>query len=428
MTDDPLSALVAGTFGDPRGGPPLDVGVRSVVIDDLGGREAELVSTLELGGYIAVVSDADTHGILGSRVERALASVARIQRIVLERRPRADEATAARLAAQLPEGVEAVVAVGSGTINDLCKITAHRRGHDYVVFGTAPSMNGYTSMNASISGGGAKRSLPARAPVGAFFDLATIAAAPPRMLRAGLGECACRPTAQTDWLLSHLLLGTPYRELPFAILAADEAALFAEPEALLAGDRTVIRHLMRSLILSGFGMTISGGSYPASQGEHLISHYFDIRRRDDDPAPLHGEQMAVTTVYMARLQERMLRSGQAPVLQSSPLSQADVIGHFGPQVGQHCWEELQRKELSEPQLGLVNERLAARWSSMRAQLLSVARPAAELATILQAAGAATDPAALGWTGEQFAQACNRARQLRDRFTFLDFAALARGSR
>ena len=37
-----------------------------------------------------------------------------------------------------------------------------------------------------------------------------------------------------------------------------------------------MRALARTLVLSGIGMTICGGSYPASQGEHLISHYIDM--------------------------------------------------------------------------------------------------------------------------------------------------------
>ena len=39
-----------------------------------------------------------------------------------------------------------------------------------------------------------------------------LAAAPPRLIRAGLGDSACRSTAQADWLLSHMLLDRPYRQ------------------------------------------------------------------------------------------------------------------------------------------------------------------------------------------------------------------------
>src|SRR6185295_9183520 len=126
----------------------------------------------------------------------------------------------------------------------------------YVVFATAPSMNGYTSMNAAITIDGHKKTLPAAAPLGVFMDLEVLAAAPPRMIRAGLGDSLCRSTAQADWLLSHHLLGTPYRHAPFALLADDEPALLDAPEALLRGDLDAMRALARTLVLSGLGMTI----------------------------------------------------------------------------------------------------------------------------------------------------------------------------
>jgi Glycerol dehydrogenase and related enzymes len=88
---------------------------------------------------------------------------------------------------------DALVAVGSGTINDLCKYAAFLDRKPYVVFGTAPSMNGYTSVSAAITEHGHKKSLPAAAPVGVFLDLAVLAAAPPRMIRSGLGDSICRP-------------------------------------------------------------------------------------------------------------------------------------------------------------------------------------------------------------------------------------------
>src|SRR5690606_20122468 len=131
--------------------------------------------------------------------------------------------TVAKLVAEMPQ-VDGVIAVGAGTINDLAKMVALQRGVPQLVFATAPSMNGYTSVSASITTDGLKRSYRTRTPVAAFFDLRVLANAPVRLIRAGLGDSACRATAQADWLLSHMLLGRPYREAPFALLAADEIA------------------------------------------------------------------------------------------------------------------------------------------------------------------------------------------------------------
>ncbi|HSA82844.1 MAG TPA: iron-containing alcohol dehydrogenase, partial [Geminicoccaceae bacterium] len=264
MAGDTLTRLLAGTFRDPDDGRPLVVPIRTVAIEDsLAGREAELVETLDLGARLAVVSDATTHRVLGRRIEQALGRIAKIHSVVLPGHPAPDLETTDRLRTATLDA-DALVAVGSGTINDLCKYAAALDGKPYAVFATAASMNGYTSVNAAITVEGHKKSLPAQAASGVFVDLEILAAAPARLIRAGLGDSVCRCTAQADWLLAHLLLGRPYRTAPFDLLAEDEAALLEAPEALVAGDLAAIRRLVRTLVLSGFGMTLCGGSEPAS--------------------------------------------------------------------------------------------------------------------------------------------------------------------
>src|SRR5512137_448383 len=184
---DALAALLRGDWPDPDGGPPVGVPVRAVTIErSLRGIEGELVASLRLGRRLAVVSDRTTHSVLGARVERALSGGATVTPVMLDGRPHADAATV-EVVREACAAADAIVAVGSGTINDLCKSAAAAAGKPYVVFATAPSMNGYTSTNAAITVDGHKHSLPAAAPVGVFLDLEVLAAAPARMIRAGLG-------------------------------------------------------------------------------------------------------------------------------------------------------------------------------------------------------------------------------------------------
>jgi glycerol-1-phosphate dehydrogenase [NAD(P)+] len=283
-------------------------------------------------------------------------------------------------------------------------------------------MNGYTSLSASIEDGGLKRAIRAATPVGVFFDLRVLAAAPIRLIRAGLGDSICRPTAQADWLLGHLLLDRPYREAPFAMLAGDEQALLSRSRALVSGDLEAMRSLVRTLVLSGFGMTISGGSYPASQGEHLLSHYIDAMRPPDIPAALHGEQIGICALAMARLQDRILALDAPPVLRPTAVEHDDVIRHFGRERGESCWSELAPKRLDRARADELNARLAAGWDAMRARLRAVTLGSARMTTVLAAAGAPIAPADLGWPQPLFDDAIVHAREIRNRYTFLDFAA------
>jgi glycerol-1-phosphate dehydrogenase [NAD(P)+] len=282
-------------------------------------------------------------------------------------------------------------------------------------------MNGFTSLNAAITVGGHKKSLPARAAAGVFMDLCVLAAAPRRMIRAGLGDSICRPTAQADWLLAHLLLDEPYRQAPFELLAADEAALFAGPEALMSGDLGAMTHLARTLTLSGVGMTICGGSYPASQGEHLISHYAEMCGEPSWPDAFHGERIAIATLTMARLQQRML-DGPPPRLRADETGEADLVARFGAETGRSCWRLYNRKRLTADRAERLNARLERDWETMRARIRAVTKPASFLEDVLRRAGAPTEPGDIGWPEDFYHAAVRHAREIRDRYTFLDLAA------
>jgi glycerol-1-phosphate dehydrogenase [NAD(P)+] len=419
---DPIALLLSGQYPDPQTGALLAAESRAVVIEDsLAGSEADLIDALGVGRRIAVVSDRNTHGVLGARVERALASRFTVQSIVLDAGPRADETTVERVLAVL-EPADLVIAVGSGTLNDLTKMIAFRRGCPQAVFATAPSMNGYTSLSASITTDGVKRSFRTHTPLGVYFDLRVLAAAPARLIRAGLGDSACRPTAQADWLLSHLLLDRPYREAPFALLADDERDVFAHSGALLAGDLGVMRHLVRTLVLSGFGMTICNGSFPASQGEHLLSHYVEMMRPAELPPSFHGEQIAVCTVAMAELQEQLLARDTPPVLRPTKVERDDVLQHFGPVIGDACWREFELKRFAADAIDAINARLAQSWDHMRSRIRAVGAGAAALRAVLAAAGAPVEPRDVGWPPALFEHARRHAREIRNRYTFLDLAA------
>jgi glycerol-1-phosphate dehydrogenase [NAD(P)+] len=421
MAQDVLERLLDGNLPDPDGGPPLSIPTRRVAIaDSLDGSEAELVVGLALGEHLAVVSDENTRAVLGERVLGALGGAARVTDIRLPGRPHADGETVEAVR-HASKSCDALIAVGSGTINDVCKYAAARDGKPYAVFATAPSMNGYTSVNAAISIRGHKKSLPATAAKGVFMDLTVLSQAPPRMIRSGLGDSVCRSTAQADWLLAHLLLDRPYREAPFVLLAEDEAQLFAGSEALMAGDLGVMRRLARTLTLSGFGMTICGGSYPASEGEHLISHYVEMLAPPEWPEAFHGEQIGVTTLSMARLQERLLEGGP-PRLEPSAPDESSITAHFGADLGAACWAEFQGKRLDAERVEALNGMLTDGWDEIRARLRAVMLPATRLEAVLQAAGAPTTPEELGWPRNFYSQALCHAREIRNRYTFLDLAA------
>jgi glycerol-1-phosphate dehydrogenase [NAD(P)+] len=419
-TTDKITELLNGTYDDPDGLGKQRVATRSLLIaPSLDGLERDLVEGLGFDRPLAVVSDKTTHAILGKRIERALASAHHVHSIVLPEGPHPDDETAASLRTAT-KTAGALIAVGSGTINDLCKYVSALDRKPYAVFATAPSMNGYTSVNAAITEHGHKKSLPAQAPRGAFFDLSILAKAPSRLIRSGLGDSLCRATSQADWLLAHLLLDKPYRQLPYQLLKDDEAPLFEQSAALMAGDIAAMERLVRTLVLSGFGTAIYGSSAPASQGEHLISHYIDMLGPEDRPLVYHGEQIGVTTLSMARLQQKMLL--KKPVLQANTQTLADFTSRYGEVLGRSCWDDFSRKRLARESVEKLNDRLAGSWPKIAEQIAAISLSPDYLGRVLTQAGAPVTPQAVHLARPFYEEALLRCREIRDRFTFLDLAA------
>ena len=147
-----------------------------------GGKEANLVKSLGFQPPFAIVSDTNTHNAMGERVARALSTLGPVTEIILDN-PHADMAAVRDLKQKLAD-FTSVIAVGSGTVNDLTKFATFQNDQRYCVFATAGSMNGYSSLTASITlDSGLKVSLPAQAPAGFFVDLEVL------RLRTSLSEC-----------------------------------------------------------------------------------------------------------------------------------------------------------------------------------------------------------------------------------------------
>ncbi|MEZ5859579.1 MAG: iron-containing alcohol dehydrogenase [Geminicoccaceae bacterium] len=418
-----IQDFVAGRYRAIETGLPVQCPIRAIVTaPSLAGREAELLRGIGLakngsGGTIGVVSDENTRDVLGDRVERALPGC---RSVVLDH-PHADEATAADLR-ERTRHCDALVAVGSGTLNDLCKHVTHGDGRPCAVFATAASMNGYVTGTASITRGDFKHSLPSHAPRGVFLDLQVLAAAPPRLTRAGLGDALCRGTAQIDWLLSHLLLDTVYAESPFAMQRVDEPKLLAAAPRLLDGDLAAMATLVHVLTLGGLGVVVTGTSHSGSMGEHGISHYIDMFARPH-PGSLHGAQVGVATLTMARLQAQLLAEEAPPVLRASRIDDAALAERYGAQAAA-CRKALEAKALTGERLAAANARLAESWADWRHRLAALAIPVDRLEAALLSIDAARTGADLGLEPAAYRAAVAHAHEIRDRFGFLDLAAHA----
>jgi glycerol-1-phosphate dehydrogenase [NAD(P)+] len=420
MSEGPgiIDDVIGGRYVAPELGGPLRSSIERIVIESsLAGREADLVRELRFGPKVAIIADPNTVEALGRRVARALPEA---QTVLLER-PKADEATA-QILEERTRDADALVAVGSGTLSDLCKYVGHRTNRPCAVFATAPSMNGYVRSTAWISRDGQRSSLEAQAPKGVFFDLGVLAKAPQRMVLAGLGDVICRTTAQLDWLLSHHLLGTAYAQTPYELMRVEEPGFYAAAAGLPEGEPEAILRLTRMLVLSGLGGLVTNSSHCGSMGEHSISHYVDMLA-DPHPGTLHGEQVGVATWTMARLQLQMLQSPRPPRLRPLHLDEVGLQRRFG-RFAATCREAITAKPFDAAGTDRLNAVLEAKWPRIRKSLLAAMLPMETLEDVIEDTEMPRSALQIGLETEIYREAVGHAHELRDRYGFLDLAAQA----
>lgn len=319
------------------------------------------------------------------------------------------------------QGVDGLLAVGSGTVNDVTKYAAHALGKPYICVPTAASMNGYSSANASLEVDGHKHSFPARAPRAVLADLRVLAAAPRKMARAGLADTLCRGTVEADNFISHIVCGTPYPRAWFDTLRAHEPALMGQIDQIKEHTLPYLRLLMNALLDAGDAMHETGSSAVASQGEHMIAHTAEMMYASELRFALHGELIAVTSTTMAHLQHKLLHA----VLQLRPtmVDEGKFARLFGRQLAPSLLLAFQAKQMDEQAMAQANARLSREWPEIKAELHAIMPAASSVERVFKLAGMATQSTQLGLSAECYRNAVTYAYLTRNRFTFLDFAAM-----
>ena len=415
--------VVAGDWRDPLTGKAVTVPFETIRIEeDLGGGEADMLAPLKLGKRLMVVSDVNTHEAMGRRVAKHLKGLGgTVEELILPGDTHCDEATVA-MVQEKTRHADALVAVGSGSLNDCCKFATYKDGRRYAVFGTAGSMNGYGAQTASVTlANGYKTSLQAHAPRGVFIDLKVNAAAPHWLSAAGLGDSLCRPTAQVEWWASHRLFDTSYMESPFILLKDDEPKMIDSAAGLKTHDMDASGHLHRVLVLTSFGNCLVGTSHSGSMGEHQVSHWIDMFAGAAHPGSTHGQQVGVASLALARLHHAMLELDTPPFIKATHIEEADFVKRYGADIGRMCYAEAKKKAFDRAGAEAFNRRLAEVWPELKEELRPMLMDPAKMEATLRAAGGPVTATELGLSRKVWRDAMKFARDVRNRWSFLDLA-------
>jgi len=378
---------------------------------------------------LTLVADANTYAVLGQAVAQTLAANGFSDlRIILLPGPEVvpDERGIMQVLAPAGNEERLYLAVGSGTITDITRFASHRSRNAFISLPTAPSVDAYTSTSSSLIVNQLKQTIYAHAPIAVFADLDTLCAAPRPMIAAGFGDVVAKYTSVADWKLAALLWDGPYDDAVARRMAAARDHCMAQVDAVGAAQPAGIRSLIDALIEAGLCMLIFGGSQPAGQSEHYISHYLEMKLVREGRKPvLHGAKTGMATVIIARYYNQIRQMSRDEAAQRLTVAQwpdrnaeiQRIRFAFGDLTDQLIVEQAAFLDVTEARWQQLKQRILDRWSEVQAVAAEVPPPAV-LTDLLERAGGTADYRALGLGDQEMAVAEEYGHYVRNRFTVM----------
>ena len=197
---------------------------------------------------------------------------------------------------------EAILAVGSGSIGDICRLAAFNKNKKFAIFATAPSMDGFASSVAPITVNNIKENFLCRPPSVIIADTNILAKSPNKFKSAGFGDIMAKYIALAEWKIAHIITGEPYCETIASIMNDALQKTVAIADSVTSADTKAAAALMEALTLAGVVMARAGHTRPAAAIEHLIAHFWENEKLSKGlHSAFHGEKVGVATLLAAKL-------------------------------------------------------------------------------------------------------------------------------
>lgn len=218
-----------------------------------------------------------------------------------------NEAAIDQLRSHVTTDTDLIVGIGSGVINDLCKIVSFNCDLPYYIVATAPSMDGYASKGSALILDGMKVTLNANVPRAIIADIDVLADAPADMIKAGYGDIIGKYSCLNDWRLSRVVNGEYLCDYVMNATYDTVKTTVELTDGINAHQSEAIGALMEALVAVGILMAYVGNSRPASGSEHHMSHYFEIVGivRGEEYLP-HGIDVCLSAIETAKIREKIL--------------------------------------------------------------------------------------------------------------------------
>src|SRR5699024_1777372 len=154
-----------------------------------------------------LVADKNTYEAAGRKVEKVLsdANLSYTTMIYKEDLLIPDEKSIGSITMAYDNTCDILIAIGSGTINDIVKFFSFKMNLSYYSIGTAPSMDGFISTAAAMTTNNLKTTYITHVPEVFIGDLNVFSKAPMSMIAAGFGDIMGKYTCLQDWKMSSIV-------------------------------------------------------------------------------------------------------------------------------------------------------------------------------------------------------------------------------
>ncbi len=372
-----------------------------------------------------VVCDANTYAVAGERVCSILtdAGIPFVCYVIPGEKLSPAEWEVGSAVLHFDPRCDLLLGVGSGVINDTCKVLSHAIGIPSAIVGTAPSMDGYASNSSSMEVNHVKASLYNHCPIGILLDTEILAQAPMRMLWAGLGDMVAKYVAICEWRISHLVTGEYYCENIAQMMRTALRRIMAASDGIVRRDPDSIQSIAEGLLLAGIAMAYAEISRPASGLEHYFSHMWEMMALERGlPYDLHGIQVGVGTVLTLRLygwirtlrpdRERM----EAHAAAFDPIVwEAQVRRIFGKTADEIVAIENRTHKNDPERLRRRMDAICTNWDEIL-RIIDAELPEFEgLYALMKSTGMPVEPRDIGISDEDVIDAYLGARDIRDKY-------------
>ncbi|MBO05711.1 MAG: hypothetical protein CMI58_01500 [Parcubacteria group bacterium] len=361
-----------------------------------------------------IVSDQTTFKILGKKIFDNFKEEFEVSKIILT--SKISNIRSAFYVSKFLNSSTLLIAVGSGTVNEICKYAAYIKKKEYIVFPTAPS-NAYASNTTSITANKIKKSLNGKFPMAIIVDLNTVINSPKRLINSAFFDLVCRITAQTDCYISNFVHADKYDSKMYKKFFTLEKKLIKNYNKIFY-DKDSIKNLFRSCIVMGLTTFKNRSSKFGSMSEHMISHYLDMFKEKSN-ATTHGEQIALTTYSMIKLQIIFFKNNKAPKLFYKKNEEKIINKIFDKKQSIYFNEIYKRKKLSESQIIKTNIKLEQNWKKLKLEFNKIIFTHKELFKIFKKNTISYKK--FRFTKKLYVDAILYSKYLRNRFTILDIA-------